>query len=427
MWQKVLTIFQLILFLGVLISLGILFFIFPKQEVSAVEKRKLCPPPNFSINTLFQGELMDSLDLYLADNFPFREQFVQVSFQLKENRGIKNEEIAFYDQKVETNLPLREKITKISPLQDSLQTQTSTTNEPEEEATSSKGIMIYKGRGIQIFGGETYSAKPMAEVANHYQSTLKGKAQVYLAVTPTHVSFYLPKKYQNKPEKPNIDTLYAMLSKEVKQVKIYEVLEKHQKEYIFFNTDHHWTGLGAYYAYTAFCKEANLKPIPLQKMERKVIPNFLGSLYWLTRDANLKQNIDSVVYYKPSLQYNTFAYLAKNPTVPIPSIMLAEFAKGPDGYGVYFGADHPMVRIDTELKNERKALIIKNSYGNPFATYLVAHFEQIFVIDYRHFSGKIEEVVDKYGITDVILFHSTFSANTLTDAQQIKAILKSDS
>ncbi len=422
MWQKVLVIVQLILFLGILTSLGIVFFIFPKQEVSAFEKRKLCPPPNFSTKALFQGDFMDSLDLYFADNFPFREQFVQVSFQIKENRGIKNEEIAFYDQKVETNLPLKEKIIQEKQTQDSLAISVS---ETEEEAISSRGIMIYKGMGIQIFGGETYSAKPMAEVANLYQATLKGKAQVYLGVTPTHVSFYLPERYQNKPEKPNIDTLYAMLSKEVKCIKIYEALEKHQKEYIFFNTDHHWTGLGAYYAYTAFCKEANLRHVPLKKMKRKVIPNFLGSLYWLTRDTKLKQNIDSVVYYKPNLQYNTFAYLAKNPTLPIPSIMLAEFAKGPDGYGVYFGADHPMVRIDTELKNQRKALLIKNSYGNPFATYLVAHFEQVFVIDYRHFSGKIEDLVDKHGITDVILFHSTFSANTFTDAQQIKDILKS--
>ncbi|MDW8297325.1 MAG: DHHW family protein, partial [Raineya sp.] len=88
------------LFVGILMIFGILFIILPKQEISEYEKRKLTPLPKFSWQSFWKGSYMDSLDLYVADNFPFREGFVQTNFTLANWRGWKNEEASFYQQKV---------------------------------------------------------------------------------------------------------------------------------------------------------------------------------------------------------------------------------------------------------------------------------------------------------------------------------------
>jgi len=56
-------------------------------------------------------------------------------------------------------------------------------------------------------------------------------------------------------------------------VHAFEELQKHTNEYLFFNTDHHWTGRGAYYAYRAFCNSAGFMPYELSELEKKTKKN----------------------------------------------------------------------------------------------------------------------------------------------------------
>ncbi|MDO7206013.1 DHHW family protein [Paraclostridium bifermentans] len=79
-------------------------------------------------------------------------------------------------------------------------------------------------------------------------------------VVPTHVEFGLPEKYKDmsKSEKDSIDSIYKNMDKDVKTVDAYDNLKKHKDEYIYFNTDHHWTSLGAYYAYQSFGKRSRI-------------------------------------------------------------------------------------------------------------------------------------------------------------------------
>ena len=49
--------------------------------------------------------------------------------------------------------------------------------------------------------------------------------------------------------------MWQALTQMLKTIDIYDVLAAHTDEYIYFRTDHHWTGLGAYYAYNAWAQE----------------------------------------------------------------------------------------------------------------------------------------------------------------------------
>ncbi|WP_263329458.1 DHHW family protein [Paraclostridium sp. AKS73] len=62
----------------------------------------------------------------------------------------------------------------------------------------------------------------------------------------------------SKSEKDSIDSIYKNMDKDVKTVDAYDNLKKHKEEYIYFNTDHHWTSLGAYYAYQSLQKKQDL-------------------------------------------------------------------------------------------------------------------------------------------------------------------------
>ena len=44
----------------------------------------------------------------------------------------------------------------------------------------------------------------------------------------------------------------------VTPINAYNYLSEHCNEYIYFKSDHHWTGLGSYYAYSAFADTLGL-------------------------------------------------------------------------------------------------------------------------------------------------------------------------
>ena len=54
--------------------------------------------------------------------------------------------------------------------------------------------------------------------------------------------------------------IQAKMNDKVKSVDIYDALMQHRNEYIYFRTDHHWTALGAYYAYQQPCAAKGIEP-----------------------------------------------------------------------------------------------------------------------------------------------------------------------
>ena len=86
-------------------------------------------------------------------------------------------------------------------------------------------------------------------------------------------------------------------------VDVRQTLAAHKSEYIYYRTDHHWTQLGAYYAYTAFCEAAGFEAVPLEQFQTGRYDTFLGSMYTFTKGYPqsdvLKQHPDYLDYYLP--------------------------------------------------------------------------------------------------------------------------------
>lgn len=49
---------------------------------------------------------------------------------------------------------------------------------------------------------------------------------------------------------------------------VFDTLMQHRNEEIYFRTDHHWTALGAYYAYETFCGTKGIEPETLDSHEK---------------------------------------------------------------------------------------------------------------------------------------------------------------
>jgi hypothetical protein len=401
--MKALKIIHALAFSGILIGGSVLFVFSEKKEISESEKRKLTPWPGLHLAGLLDGSLMHQYQKYIDDHFPFRSTLLDIAFLMNEGKGIKAANNA--------RLIVKEGARKIDEKKIDLDKAARDVDYlVNAESSASHGLLIIGGRAFQVFGGNKSSVKSYADVVNEYRKALPSEVRVFNCVVPTGSSFVFVKEYdylRNK-EFANIDDTYSYAEPGVITVKAKEALVQHQDEYIYFASDHHWTGLGAYYAYTAYCQAAGLKPTPLSKMTKKVKKNFLGTLYNLTKDESIKNNKDSVEYFIPPVTTETQIF--------------AEYAAGGNSYGVFLGGDIPHMKIKTSVKNGRSVLLIKNSFGNPFATFLVNNYETVHVVDYRYFNKGLLNLIKNEGIDDVIFFHNVFSANTLSHSQRQRII-----
>ncbi len=410
------------LFICLLTTGGIAFLVLPHKKTSDVERRELASFPKFSTDGFWKGEFMQGIDMYVADNFALREHWMEFSMKLEDWRGIKNEKEAFYEAEpmVEDEPEQIEKVVK-----DTASTLQPKEEFPEEKVEKNKGLLIYNNRALQVFGGNSTMAKAYADAINSYVDDLKDVVNIYVTVVPSAGEFYMPQKYSHLKgrEKENIEQIYSFLNDYVRPVDAYSVLKAHEDEYLYFRTDHHWTGLAAYYAYTAWCKKAKVKPIALNEMDHKEIPGFYGSLYAQTRDPKLAEKPDTVHYWKVPGNHNTTKFIKTNQFKEVAGALYAESARGMNSYSVFLGADWPLMVCKTPLNNGRRAIIVKNSYGNPFATYFSAHFETLLILDYRYCERGISSLIKEYGITDLIFINGAFSANTGYHIQRIRRML----
>ncbi|WMX57566.1 DHHW family protein [Peribacillus sp. R9-11] len=256
---------------------------------------------------------------------------------------------------------------------------------PENTTAEKSGTIITLGdRAVEIFYGNEETEKRYSNTISSMKQALGEQVEVYNMVVPTSVEFALPKKYQHmsKPQKPVIDKIYDNLNSEIKTVDAYKALEKHKNEYLYFNTDHHWTSLGAYYAYEQFAKEAGFKAKSLDEYEKYSKKDFLGTLFTQTQDTKLKENKDVIDYYKIPVDYKVFRYEKGKEDTAVPSTLYADYANGVNAYSIFLHGDFPMIKIQNNDSNKgRKLVVVKESYGNAFVPFLIPHYDEIYVVD----------------------------------------------
>ena len=191
-------------------------------------------------------------------------------------------------------------------------------------------------------------------------------------------------------------------------VDAYSVIEQHTDEYIYFRTDHHWTALGAYYAYEEFCKTKGITPLKINDFEVWSFDGFLGTFY---NDSNnhpaLGANPDRVDAYKPPCNYTTT--LTKNDGSTQSWFLLYDESNAPASlkYGTFIGGDNPLTTITNTSKTEGETcLVIKESFGNAFVPFLVYHYKTVYVVDYRHYNKTLSEFLNEHPVDDIIFMNN---------------------
>ena len=280
-------------------------------------------------------------------------------------------------------------------------------------------IYVWNKTGYELFGGDDEPSKTYANTINTLAGKLPG-IKVYDMIIPNHTEYGLPERLKSgdivsTSQADSIKTAYAAMDKNVTPINIYNYLADHNEEYIYFKSDHHWTGLGAYYAYKAFADTNNMPALKLEDCTEKTIDGFTGSF------TNSAPSLDSDTVHYWEFPYGTEMTLTYDggATETYDSPYYSGATEGSLTYGVFIFGDNPLTVIKSKSENAekgKKLVIVKESYGNALAPYFTNNYEEVHVVDFRYFSSTVGKTLPAYcvenGITDVLFANGVMSANT---------------
>lgn len=290
--------------------------------------------------------------------------------------------------------------------------------EPQAAPETVGGLLVVEDSAYEYYNFVTDLAKEYITAVVNAGSKLAGKATVYDMVIPTSIDIMLPESYIEKnnlntsDQKKAIDE-YILPSitaqdSSIKTVSIFDTLKAHANEYLYFRTDHHWTQLGAYYGYVEFCKARGFEPVALDQFDRADYTGYLGSFYTATNSAALAANPDTVEAYIPRADVNLSFTQTDGQTVESwPLIADGEQYDTTSKYIAYCAGDQPYEEIvNNDMAEGPSIVVVKESFGNCFLPFLVNHYKNVYVVDYRSYTGTVTDLVNSTGATDVLLLNN---------------------
>lgn len=254
------------------------------------------------------------------------------------------------------------------------------------------------------------AVRSYASLLNTVQA-LFPKVEVSAMIVPNSFGIMLDPEVQEKLASSGMDQAiaysYSLMEKSINTVNVYDSLAAHKNEYIYFRTDHHWTQLGAYYAYQEFCKSKGYSTKPLSAYQKMDFPNFYGTFYFfMNRPESLKAHPDEVTAYQGSM--NSMQFTDQGGALQEGKLIYDAGQMLPGNkYNSFMMGDHAYVEIhNEEAPRQKSILVLKDSYGNAFVPLLAQDYRNVYVVDYRHYQENASSLVQEKGIDEILFLNN---------------------
>lgn len=423
---------------------------FKRTETSAYDK-ELTSMPEFTLDSLFSGEYTNQLSKYFTDTIHNRDEFRREASKIKSYYGIEQEEDIYGGSSEPDDEPSEPDTSDVSEepsadvnvstdVSDAVSSDESQeeSSEPTEESSSlpkeeeiiDSIVVLGKGsevRAMEVFYYSEKACLAFAERINSFAAKVKG-VNVYSMVIPKQCAFYIKdsKKYGSLWDQSlKADTTIKNALNGVTYVDAYHALEKHTSEEIYARTDHHWTGLGAFYAAEEFAKTAGVSFASIDQYEIKRREGYVGTMYNFTNhNSKLLNNPEDFITLVPNVSHMADFYDKDYKFVTEHDIFWYISDQMKSGwYSTFLGNDDYMVRIKSSVcKNGRKLMIIKDSYGNALSPLFLSSFEEIYIADLRYMNVNAIDFINNHGVTDVLFAMCSYSAVNNNISSRIETI-----
>ena len=361
-----------ILAAALVLALCAAFVIVRDRAFSPTENRNLQTRPALTLSGALSGRYERRFDDYVADQFPFRDGWIALNAALERLSG----------------------------------------------KTESGGVFL---------GGDGYLIQGFAAPSEaDYRANLDalkgflgrhGELAQYVLIAPTAVqvlSDKLPALAQAGDEAGYMDRLLADLADAPAQlVDVRSAFaEAKAQTQLYYRTDHHWTTDGAYLAYRCLAAAAGLSGDAGGLERRLLSADFRGTLSALSGFRVNER--DALVGYLPAGDAPQIVVTWVGENAKSASLYRAECLDTRDQYAVFLNGNHPEIKIETAVQNQRALLVLKDSYANCLIPFLARDYRKIVVVDPRYYTGELEVLMEAEGVSEVLFLYNaeTFAADT---------------
>lgn len=357
-------------FMLALLSFGCLNLLHRDREYSEIENRMLEQQPQIQLSSILDGRFMKNFENWQTDQFVFRDDWIRLRTEADRLLGKKESGGVFLGN----DGRLYEKPEK-----------------PGEQTWENLDA-------IQAF----CSRHPELPV---YMLLVPDAA----GVNPEGLPEFAPVENQEE----QLEQIKTYLKDAVRQIPVYDVLREHREEYLYYRTDHHWTTLGAWYAYQEAAGVMGLENTDTVPQLYPVSASFEGTL---ASRSGYQADPDTISVYWPQKQTDLVVSYVQEQKESA-SLYASEKLETKDQYGVFLNGNHPLVRIRTMAQSKRKLLLVKDSYANCFVPFLTSQFREIVLVDPRYYYGNLESLMKEEDFTDVLFLYNlnTFLEDDVLD------------
>lgn len=369
--QNKLLIALFIFFIG---GIGIWNVMTEDMSFSEQENRVLAQMPKFTMKRFLSGDYTDEFEEYMTDQFTAKNFWLALG-SVTDKLILKKEHDGVYFGKDEFLLERYEK--------------------PGEQLQKNIESILYFARKVP-------------------------EVKTYSLIAPTSVEVYhekLPLFAQSYNQQHVLTNVEQQLGRTVTSIQFEDVFTNRNKkrEQLYFRTDHHWTMSGAYEAYVETVKSMGITPYLKKDFQVETVSsNFLGTLYSKANAFGITP--DYIEVFMPNFPIS-YHVTYENMTDSSDSLYEYSYLDKKDKYSFFLNGNHSLVKIQTSVKNNRKLLVIKDSYAHAFIPFLVNHFEEIHMVDLRYYHDNVYTYIENYDLKEALFLYNV--ANFSTDKNMV--------
>ena len=253
----------------------------------------------------------------------------------------------------------------------------------------------------------------------------------------------VPTGFPGADQQAYTQQIYQTLNEADDQLEIVDfsdALSQHKDEYIYYRTDHHWTTLGAYYAYVAYCEQKGLTPVSLEELKENKVEDFYGTFY--SKAKRPSQPADTITWY--DVDVDEFAFVANLQQdkqlaqlgevvqedglelLRVDGMMDQRKFEVRDKYAAFMWGNSGYVKIKSshnlnhqEGKTSR-LLLFKDSYANSMIPYLTYNYDEIIVVDLRYMAKSTKELMQEEFDDIFVMYNFSTYVSGASDLAKLK-------
>jgi len=353
-----------IIFVTFLAAIAVLFAVLPQKDYSENEKRVLAETPELTLDAVTDGSFGKDLETYLADHFPLRDFFVGVH--------------AYYEQALGLN--------------------------------GNSGIYAGDDGYLITAPAEFDETRANNNVKYLSEFTEKAGLPTSLMVVP-NAGYVLEEKLPAIHETYWDDSLMEIAGEKMNLIDLRQGFLQ-DPEGLYYRTDHHLTSLGTYRMYLVWCQTQGITPAEFSLAES--YEGFYGTTY--SKSGLWATGPDDLEIWKPQDPGSYKVTICEGEEKIFDSLYFTDHLQNMDKYPVFLDGNHSLVVVENEQnKNGRTLLLLKDSYAHCFATFAAEHYEKIVMVDMRYYRQSVQDVIDTYGVTEILCLYGAENLATSTD------------